>query len=94
MGARAGSERATLAGGRVTETQRLARELDTTLPTLPRVLWPLLLPAAALVLEAQWSGRTEAGEPACVDCRRRQSYGSHVCSCPTGKVRKRLGAML
>lgn len=78
----------------MTDTQRLARELDMALPSIPRALWPLLLPAATLVLAQQWSGVSEQGQPACPDCRRLMAYGRHVCSCPTAKIRKRLGGLL
>jgi hypothetical protein len=78
----------------MTDAQRLTRDVDAALAALPRVLWPLLVPAARLVQATQWSGVSEDGRPACPDCRRMASYGSHPCSCPTRRVLKRLGAYL
>ena len=47
-----------------TDAQRLTREVDTALAALPRVLWPLLVPAARLIQAAQWSGMSEDDQPA------------------------------
>lgn len=78
----------------LTETQRLARDVDRRLAALPRERWGELVADAGVVLAAQWAGVTEDGKPACMDCGRTMAYSNHVCSCPTGKVRKRLGAMV
>jgi hypothetical protein len=77
----------------LTETQMLARELDRLLASTSRRYWSLLAEAAVPVLRDEWSGTVD-GKPACPDCRRLQAYGSHPCSCPTGKVRKRLGPLV
>lgn len=78
----------------MTERQLLAREVTTAHAALPAALWPLLLPAAALVLAGEWQGRSRDDKPACEDCGRLQAYGHHPCSCPTGQVGKRLGSLL
>lgn len=76
------------------DIQRLARELDAARAALPRVLWPLLLPAAEIVIAHQWGGVSDDGRPMCLDCRRLQSYGTHPCSCPTGRAQKRFAPLL
>jgi hypothetical protein len=77
----------------MTEHQLLSRETERA-TGLPRALWPLLLPAAALLQEGQWGGTSEDGRPCCPDCGRLRSYGRHVCSCPTRLALKRLGPLL
>ncbi len=77
----------------MTEHQMLSRETERA-TALPRALWPLLLPAAALLQEGQWGGTSEDGRPCCPDCGRLASYGRHVCSCPTRLALKRLGPLL
>jgi hypothetical protein len=92
MGGTLGQEGA-VAVNPLTPTQRLARDLDKRLAATPRSEWAGFVEDAAVVIAAQWSGDVD-GSPACPDCRRYASYGSHACSCPTGKVRKRMGAMV
>ena len=77
----------------LTDTQRLARTLDARMSATPRDQWPAYLEDARAVLAHEWDGDVD-GTPACPDCRRTARYGSHVCSCPTGKLRKRMRGLL
>jgi hypothetical protein len=78
----------------LTDAQILARDVDTAVAALPPALWPLLVPAAQLALVDEWAGTGRNGAPACLDCGRAQAYGNHPCSCPWGRLRRKLGVLL